>query len=93
MVVSVEGNDRKSYFAIAECETGIDNFRFWDEPVTLPETDDPDINIYDIRLTAHEDSWIDGIFCSERKDPVAPAGDLSSAVASAGIERVKMITS
>jgi 4-O-beta-D-mannosyl-D-glucose phosphorylase len=89
VVVRVEGNDRKSYFAIAESDTGVDNFRFWDEPVTLPETEDPDTNVYDMRLTAHEDGWIYGIFCSERKDPAAPAGDLSSAVATAGIVRSK----
>lgn len=89
LVVRVEGNDRKSFFAIAESDNGIDNFRFWDEPVTLPETDDPDTNVYDMRLTAHEDGWIYGIFCSERKDPAAPAGDLSSAVAAAGIARTK----
>ena len=89
LVVRVEGNDRKSFFAIAESENGIDNFRFWDEPVTLPETDEPDTNVYDMRLTAHEDGWIYGVFCSERKDPNAPAGDLSSAVAAAGIVRTK----
>ena len=89
LVVRVEGNDRKSFFAIAESSNGIDNFRFWDEPVTLPETNDPDINVYDMRLTAHEDGWIYGIFCSERKDPNAPAGDLSDAVAAAGIVRTK----
>lgn len=89
LVVRVEGNDRKSFFAIAESENGIDNFRFWDEPVTLPETEDPDTNVYDMRLTAHQDGWIYGIFCSERKDPDAPDGDLSSAVAAAGIVRTK----
>jgi len=89
LVVRVEGNDRKSFFAIAESSNGIDNFRFWDEPVTLPETDNPDTNVYDMRLTAHEDGWIYGVFCSERKDPDAPAGDLSSAVATAGIARTK----
>ncbi|MCE5332142.1 MAG: glycosidase [Bacteroidales bacterium] len=89
LVVRVEGNDRKSFFAIAESPNGIDNFRFWDEPVTLPETEEPDINVYDMRLTAHEDGWIYGIFCSERKDPEAPAGDLSAAVAAAGIVRTK----
>lgn len=87
LVVRVEGNDRKSFFAVAESDNGIDNFRFWDEPVTMPETDDPETNVYDMRLTAHEDGWIYGIFCSERKDPKAPAGDLSSAVAAAGIAR------
>ncbi|MBP6635253.1 MAG: glycosidase [Paludibacter sp.] len=89
LVVRVEGNDRKSFFAIAESENGVDNFRFWDEPVTLPETEDPDTNVYDMRLTAHEDGWIYGVFCSERKDPNAPSGDLSSAVAAAGIVRTK----
>jgi len=87
LVVRVEGNDRKSFFAVAESDNGIDNFRFWDEPVTMPETDDPETNVYDMRLTAHEDGWIYGIFCSERRDPKAPAGDLSSAVAAAGIAR------
>jgi len=89
LVVRVEGNDRKSFFGIAESSNGIDNFHFWDEPVTLPETDNPDTNVYDMRLTAHEDGWIYGVFCSERKDPDAPAGDLSSAVATAGIARTK----
>lgn len=89
LVVRVEGNDRKSFFAIAESANGIDNFKFWDFPVDLPETNDPDTNVYDMRLTAHEDGWIYGIFCSERKDPAAPSGDLSSAVATAGIVRTK----
>ncbi|MDD3320984.1 MAG: glycosidase [Paludibacter sp.] len=89
LVVRVEGNDRKSFFAIAESPNGIDNFRFWDEPATLPETEEPDTNVYDMRLTAHEDGWIYGVFCSERKDPNAPEGDLSAAVASAGIVRTK----
>lgn len=89
LVVRVEGNDRKSFFAIAESPNGIDNFKFWDEPITLPENEDPDVNVYDMRLTAHEDGWIYGIFCSERKDPNAPVGDLSSAVATAGIARTK----
>lgn len=87
LVVRVEGNDRKSFFAIAESTNGIDNFTFWDFPVTIPETSDPDTNVYDIRLTSHEDGWIYGVFCSERRDPNAPAGDLSSALASAGIVR------
>lgn len=89
LVVRVEGNDRKSFFAVAESPNGIDNFRFHDEPVTLPETEDPDINVYDMRLTLHEDGWVYGVFCSERKDPDAPASDLSSAVAAAGIARTK----
>jgi 4-O-beta-D-mannosyl-D-glucose phosphorylase len=87
IVARVEGNDRKSFFAIAESPNGVDNFRFWDYPVTMPETDIPETNVYDMRLTRHEDGWIYGIFCSERKDPQAPAGDLSSAVAAAGIAR------
>lgn len=89
MAVRVEGNDRKSFFAIAESPNGIDNFRFWDYPITMPETDSTDTNVYDMRLTAHQDGWIYGLFCSERKDPNAPAGDLSSAVAAAGIARTK----
>ena len=93
LVVRVEGNDRKSFFAIAESPNGIDNFRFWDEPITIPETDEPDTNVYDMRLTAHEDGWIYGVFCSERKDRNAPAGDLSSAVAAAGIVRTKDLIS
>ena len=87
LVARVEGNDRKSFFAIAESPNGVDNFRFWDHPVTMPETADPDINVYDMRLTRHEDGWIYGVFCSERKDPDAQPGDLSSAVAAAGIAR------
>jgi 4-O-beta-D-mannosyl-D-glucose phosphorylase len=89
LTVRVEGNDRKSFFAIAESPNGIDNFRFWDYPVDIPETDDPDTNVYDMRLTRHEDGWIYGIFCTERKDPYAPADDKSSAIASAGIVRTK----
>ncbi len=87
LAVRVEGNDRKSFFAIAESPNGIDNFHFWDYPVTMPETDDPDINVYDMRLTLHEDGWIYGIFCTERRDPGATEGDLSSAVAAAGVAR------
>lgn len=89
LVVRVEGADRKSFFALAESPNGIDNFRFRDYPEILPETEDPDTNVYDMRLTAHEDGWIYGIFCSERKDPAATPGDLSSAVATAGIVRTK----
>jgi 4-O-beta-D-mannosyl-D-glucose phosphorylase len=87
--VRVEGKDRKSFFAIAESPIGIDNFKFWDFPVILPETEKPETNVYDMRLTAHEDGWIYGIFCAERKDPNAAPGDLSSAVAAAGIARTK----
>ena len=84
-----EGWDRKSYFAIAESPNGIDNFRFWDEPILLPETNNPDVNVYDMRLTQHDDGYIYGIFCTERKDPSAPAGDTSSAIANAGMVRSK----
>ena len=87
VVARVEGYDRKSFFAIAESDNGIDNFRFWDFPVVLPQTEEPDTNVYDMRLTRHQDGWIYGVFCTERKDPDAPAGDLSSAVAAAGIAR------
>lgn len=89
MMARVEGNDRKSFFAVAESPNGIDHFRFWKYPVRMPETESPDINVYDMRLTAHEDGWIYGIFCTERKDPTAAKGDLSSAVAAAGIARTK----
>jgi Predicted glycosylase len=89
LFVRVEGNDRKSFFAVAESPNGTDNFRFWEYPIIIPEAEDPDTNIYDIRLTRHEDGWIYGIFCSERKNPDALPGDLSSAVASAGIVRSK----
>jgi 4-O-beta-D-mannosyl-D-glucose phosphorylase len=89
LAVRVEGNDRKSFFAIAESPNGIDNFRFWDRPITLPETEAEDTNVYDMRLTQHDDGWIYGVFCTERKDPNASEGDTSSAVAAAGIARTK----
>lgn len=89
LAVRTEGNDRKSFFAMAESPNGVDNFRFWERPVTLPETGDPDTNVYDLRLTAHEDGFIYGVFCTERKDPAAPPGDTSSAVAAAGIARTR----
>ena len=89
LVVRVEGLDRKSFFAVAESDNGIDNFRFWEKPILMPETEDPDTNVYDMRLTQHEDGWIYGVFCSERKDPNAAPGDLSSAVAAAAIVRTK----
>ncbi len=88
LVVRVEGADRKSFFAVAESPNGIDNFRFWDEPITMPEDVVPATNIYDMRLTAHEDGWIYGIFCAERHDDSCP-GDLSAATATAGIARTK----
>lgn len=87
--VRVEGNDRKSFFAIAESKNGIDNFKFWDYPISLPQTDDPDTNVYDIRLLKHEDGWYYGLFCTERKDPNVPASDTSSAIAQCGIVRTK----
>jgi 4-O-beta-D-mannosyl-D-glucose phosphorylase len=89
LVARVEGWDRKSFFAVAESENGIDNFRFWDKPVELPETEEPDTNVYDMRLTRHEDGWIYGLFCTERKDPAAPVYDQSMAVAQCGIVRTK----
>lgn len=89
LVARVEGLDRKSFFAVAESPNGIDNFTFWDYPVDLPETDDPDTNVYDMRLTDHEDGWIYGLFCTERRDPEAPESDQSMAVAACGIARTK----
>lgn len=89
LVVRVEAADRKSFFAVAESPNGIDNFRFWEYPIVLPDTNPEETNVYDMRLTAHEDGWIYGIFCSERHDPSAAPGDLSSAIATAGIVRTK----
>jgi 4-O-beta-D-mannosyl-D-glucose phosphorylase len=89
LMARVEGNDRKSFFAVAESATGVDGFRFQDYPVVMPETADPETNVYDMRLTAHEDGWIYGLFCAERKDSAAPPGDLSSAVAQCGIARTR----
>ena len=89
LIVRVEGNDRKSFFAVAESPNGIDNFRFWERPITLPQTENPDTNVYDMRLTQHDDGWIYGLFCTERRDANAPKGDTSSAVAAAGIARTK----
>ena len=89
LVVRVEAADRKSFLAVAESPNGVDNFRFWDRPVTMPDYGEPATNIYDMRLTAHEDGWVYGIFCVERKDPSAASGDLSSAVAAAGVARTK----
>ncbi|MDO3425793.1 glycosidase [Chryseobacterium sp. APV1] len=88
--VRVEGYDRKSFFAIAESPNGIDNFRFWEKPVVIPQIEgNPDTNVYDMRLIHHEDGYIYGIFCTERKDPNAPKGDTSMAIANAGIVRTK----
>ena len=88
LVVRFEGYDRKSVFAIAESPNGIDHWRFWDEPVDLPEIA-PETNVYDMRITFHEDGCIYGVFCAESKDPNAQPGDLSSAVAVAGLVRTK----
>ena len=85
----VEGADRKSFFAVAESNNGIDGFRFREYPVIMPETNDPDINVYDIRLVQHEDGWIYGLFCTERRDPSAPIADQSMAVAQCGIARTR----
>lgn len=90
VAVRVEGFDRKSFIAIAESPNGVDNFKFWDKPCVLPQIEgNPDTNVYDMRLVKHEDGWIYGIFCTERKDPNAPQGDTSSAIANAGIVRTK----
>ncbi|WP_432221131.1 glycoside hydrolase family 130 protein [Flavobacterium sp. TMP13] len=89
LAVRVEGIDRKSFFAIAESPNGIDNFKFWEKPCVIPQTNEPDTNVYDMRLIQHEDGWIYGIFCTERKDPNAPKGDTSAAIANAGIVRSK----
>jgi len=87
VVARVEGADRKSFFAVAESPNGVDNFRFWDYPILMPETNEPDTNVYDMRLVKHQDGWIYGLFCTERKDPRTPVWDTSSAVAQCGIAR------
>ncbi len=89
LVARVEGADRKSFFAVAESSTGIDGFKFRDYPIVMPETDEPETNVYDMRVVRHEDGWIYGLFCVETKDPNAPPGDMSSAVANCGIARTK----
>ena len=89
LVARVEGNDRKSFFAIAESPNGIDNFKFWDKPITIPQLESFDTNVYDMRLTQHDDGYIYGVFCTERKDLSAPKSDTSIAVANAGIVRTK----
>lgn len=94
LCIRVEGNDRKSFFAIAESPNGIDNFQFWEKPCVIPQIEgNPDTNVYDMRLVNHEDGWIYGVFCTERKDPDAPKGDTSSAIANAGIVRTKDLIS
>lgn len=87
LVARVEGNDRKSFCAVAESDNGIDGFRFWDYPCVFPDTEPEETNCYDMRVTQHEDGWIYGVFCSESKDKSDP--DLSAAVAAAGIVRTK----
>jgi 4-O-beta-D-mannosyl-D-glucose phosphorylase len=89
LMVRVEGYDRKSFFAVAESPNGIDNFKFWEKPVVMPETSDRDTNVYDMRLTRHEDGWIYGIFCTERPEPKRAAGDTQSAMAQCGVARTK----
>lgn len=89
LVCRAEGYDRKSFFAVAESASGVDNFRFWDRPILMPETDVPDTNIYDMRVVQHEDGWIYGLFCTERKDPAAPVADTSRAIAQCGIARTR----
>ena len=88
LVVRVEADDRKSFFAVAESPNGVDNFRFWPRPITMPEYGEPATNVYDMRLTAHEDGWIYGLFCVERKDHSLES-DLSAATAACGIARTK----
>ncbi|MDE6269745.1 MAG: glycosidase, partial [Muribaculaceae bacterium] len=73
LVVRMEGADRKSFFAVAESPNGVDNFRFWERPITMPDTEDPATNVYDMRLTQHEDGWIYGLFCVERHDDSKPS--------------------
>ena len=89
LVARVEGYDRKSFFAVAESDDGINGFRFRDRPVTMPQTSDPETNAYDMRLVRHEDGWIYGLFCAERRDPAALPGDTTSAVAACGISRTR----
>lgn len=89
LAARVEGVDRKSFFAIAESPNGIDSFTFWDMPIEMPQTNEPDTNVYDMRLVAHEDGWIYGLFCTERKQKGVPDSDQSSAVAQCGIARTK----
>lgn len=87
LVARIEGDDRKSFFGVAESDNGIDGFRFWDYPILLPDTCKEETNVYDMRLTKHEDGYIYGVFCSESKDTTV--NDLSAAVAAAGIVRTK----
>lgn len=88
LVPRVEGVDRKSFFAVAESDNGVDNFRFWEYPIDMPPIEG-ETNIYDMRLVRHEDGWIYGLFCTEKRDPNAPESDQSSAIAQCGIARTK----
>lgn len=92
VAVRVEGHDRKSFFALAESENGVEGFRFRDKPIALPQTDDPETNAYDIRLTPHEDGWIYGLYCAERSDPAQP-DDVSAADAQCAIVRTRDLAS
>ena len=89
VIARVEGLDRKSFFAVAESSNGVDGFQFWDQPINMPENGEPDTNMYDMRVVQHEDGWIYGLFCAERRDPSAPVGDQSAAIAQCGIARTK----
>ncbi|MCD6416419.1 MAG: glycosidase [Planctomycetes bacterium] len=89
LMCRVEGADRKSFFAVAESRSGVDGFRFREEPVQIPEADESAVNLYDMRLTRHEDGWIYGVFCVERKDSLAPPGNTTRAMARCGIARTK----
>ena len=89
LVARVEAKDRKSFFAVAESDNGVDSFRFWDSPLQLPEPAEPEASVSDMRLTAHEDGWIYGVYGSERHDPSAPAGDTSRAVSRVAIVRTR----
>ena len=87
LVARIEGNDRKSFFGVAESDSPVEGFHFWEKPILLPDTCPEETNVYDMRLTQHEDGWIYGVFCSESKDN--SVNDLSAAVAAAGIVRTK----
>lgn len=89
LMARVEGVDRKSFFAIAESPNGVDHFKFWDRPVLMPKLDNQETNFYDVRLTSHEDGWVYGLFCTEMRDPSAPDGNQSDAIAQCGIARTK----
>lgn len=89
LIARVEGMDRKSFFAVAESDNGVDGFRFHAHPIQMPETDHPDTNVYDMRVVQHEDGWIYGLFCTERRDPAASPADQSAAIAQCGLARTR----